>query len=92
MCRWTKYGEKHPPLAKPLVDNAELRLACQLSEPKELVACYLKARTLSNDIEEPSKTSYLAIDTEIYHLARDIEFFQCNEFFCKVSVIFLHVQ
>ena len=36
---------KRPPLATPLAGNAELRSACQLSEAKELVACYLKART-----------------------------------------------
>ena len=41
MCRWTKYGEKRPPLAKPLVDNAELRLACQLTERTKGARCLL---------------------------------------------------
>ena len=43
--------------------NAELRLACQLSEVKELCRLLFEGKNLSNSIEEPSKIQYLAIDT-----------------------------
>ena len=38
-------GGRLPPFATPLKGNAKLRSAFQLSEAKELIACYLKARS-----------------------------------------------
>ena len=45
-------GTKRPPLATLLVGNFELGSAYKLSEAKELTACYLKTRKLSDGIEE----------------------------------------